>query len=221
MVELTLGGGVGARVDAEIVVSRSRFLCRLVRVETEVGAKAVVQQARTEHWNARHHCSAFVLGPDVVPGQVRRCSDDGEPAGTAGRPMLAALTGRGLIDCVAVVTRYFGGVLLGAGGLARAYSEAVLTTIDKAGGPGALVARERREVFTLALAHADAGRIESELRQRGVTVQGTDYGQQAVLTLTGPAHEITATVAQATGGVGTLRAAGYQWVDTAPGPAPR
>ena len=102
---------------AETEVKRSRFLCRIERVESEGAARAVVDRARKEHWDARHHCSAFVLGPD---GAVQRSSDDGEPSGTAGAPTLEVLRGRALSDVVAVVTRWFGGTLLGAGGLVRA-----------------------------------------------------------------------------------------------------
>jgi len=216
MPELTLRGGIGARVDAEIEVRRSRFLCRLVRVETEESARQAIEQARREHWSARHHCSAFVLGASTLPGQVRRSNDDGEPSGTAGAPMLEALTGRGLVDCVAVVSRYFGGVLLGTGGLARAYSDAVLAAADEALAAKAVVARERRELFSVALAHSDAGRIESELRQRGVAVLGTEYGGSAVLTMAGDPAGLASILAGATSGAGVLRPLGHEWVDVEP-----
>ncbi|GEP27850.1 DUF1949 domain-containing protein [Cryobacterium levicorallinum] len=214
MSDLTLRGGVGSRIDSEIEVKRSRFLCRLVRTETEDGAHAAVDEARSEHWKARHHCSALVLGPGGAPDQIRRSNDDGEPSGTAGRPILEALAGRGFVDCVAVVTRYFGGTLLGAGGLVRAYSEAVLTTIDSAHSRGLVVGRDRRELFTLALSHADAGRIEAELRQRGVLVLGTDYGREAVLRLADDDPErLAAVVAGVTAGSAELESVGHEWVD--------
>ena len=217
MVDLTLHGGIGSRVDAEIEVKRSRFLCRLVRTESEDVARSAIEDARKEHWNARHHCSAFVLGPSDAPDQVRRSNDDGEPSGTAGRPMLEALSGRGFVDCVAVVTRYFGGTLLGAGGLVRAYSEAVLTTIDEAQAAGLVVGRERRELFTLALSHADAGRIEAELRQRGVHILGTDYGQDALLHIADDdADRLAAIVAHVTAGHTELESLGHEWVDVEP-----
>lgn len=217
MSDLTLRGGLGSRVEAEIEVKRSRFLCRLVRVESEDAARAAIEEARKEHWSARHHCSAFVIGPDGTPDQVRRSNDDGEPSGTAGRPMLEALSGRGLVDCVAVVTRYFGGTLLGAGGLVRAYSEAVLSTIDRAETLRMLVARERRDLFSLTLAHADAGRIEAELRQRGVLILGTDYGPSALLHIADDdAERLTAIVAHVTAGATELEALGHEWVDVEP-----
>ncbi|WP_154792575.1 IMPACT family protein [Occultella kanbiaonis] len=214
MTDLTLRGGPGARVDAEIEVKRSRFLCRLVRVSDEETARAAVEQARREHHGARHHCSAFVLGGSGEPGQVRRSNDDGEPSGTAGAPMLEALTGRALIDCAAVVTRYFGGVLLGAGGLVRAYSDAVLAAVDAAAANGLLVARERRDLFSVALPHADAGRVEAELRrQAGVVVLDTAYAESAVLRLAGDGGELRALVAAATAGAGELVPLGHEWVD--------
>ena len=207
-------GGVGTRIDSEIEVKRSRFLCRLVRVETEDAARSVIDDARREHYGARHHCSAFVLGPASAPDQVRRSNDDGEPSGTAGRPMLEALAGRGFVDTVAVVTRYFGGTLLGAGGLVRAYSDAVLTTIDIAAADRLIVQRERRELFSLSLPHADAGRVESELRQRGVTILGTDYEQSAVLRIAADdAAELDAQVSGVTSGVGVVVPAGAEWID--------
>jgi uncharacterized YigZ family protein len=214
MAELTLRGGAGTRVDSEIEVKRSRFLCRLVRVQTEDAARSVIEDARREHYGARHHCSAFVLGPASAPDQVRRSNDDGEPSGTAGRPMLEAITGRGFIDTVAVVTRYFGGTLLGAGGLVRAYSDAVLAAIDDATAAGRVVQRVRRELFTVSLDHADAGRVDAELRSRGVNVLSTDYGHQAVLRIAADgATELAALVSGITSGAGVVVPAGDEWVD--------
>lgn len=216
MADLTLRGGIGARIDTETEVKRSRFLCRLERVETEADARAVVESARREHWNARHHCSAFVLGASALPEQVRRSNDDGEPSGTAGIPMLDALTGRGLVDCVAVVSRYFGGVLLGAGGLVRAYSGALIAAADEAHATNMIVERARRELFALPLPHADAGRVEAELRQRGVAVLGTDYGALATVRLTGDRDTVTALVAAATAGTAHLDSLGHEWIDVEP-----
>ena len=113
---------VARDATAEVEDRGSRFLCTLRRVATEDDARALVAALRREHGDARHHCSAFVLGAD---GAIQRSSDDGEPAGTAGAPMLDVLRGAGLSDVAAVVTRWFGGTLLGAGGLVRAYSDAV------------------------------------------------------------------------------------------------
>ncbi|HEY1116599.1 MAG TPA: YigZ family protein, partial [Acidimicrobiales bacterium] len=169
--------------EAEIEVKRSRFLCTLRRVEDEAAARAVVDGLRKQHWDARHHCSAFRLHPDV-----ERSSDDGEPAGTAGAPMLEVLRGHsreGVSDVVAVVTRWFGGTLLGAGGLVRAYGDAVRVALDEAGTLRRSLVREH----LLDLDHADAGRVESDLRGRGVAVVGTEYAARVTLRLGVPPEE--------------------------------
>ena len=194
---------------AEIEVKRSRFLCTLARVEDEDAARAVVDRLRREHWDARHHCSAFVLGPD---GAVERSSDDGEPAGTAGAPMLEVLRGRGVSDAVAVVTRWFGGTLLGAGGLVRAYGDAVRAGLDATG----TLRRDRVRELTLEVGHAEAGRVESDLRSRGITVLDATYAAAVTLRLGVPVREtvgLHALVAELTGGTATAVEAGERWVD--------
>lgn len=168
---------IAAPCTGEIEVSKSRFLADIHRVETEDAARAVIAECRAQHRGARHHCSAFVLGPD---GRLQRSNDDGEPSGTAGTPILATLRGADLSDVVAVVTRWFGGTLLGTGGLTRAYGGAV----DAALRHARFVIREEREAVDLAVPHADAGRIEAELRARGVNVTGADYAEVATLHLT-------------------------------------
>jgi len=196
--------------EAEIEVKRSRFLATLVRVEDEAAARAVVERLRSAHWDARHHCTAFVLGPPPVP--VERSSDDGEPAGTAGAPMLEVLRGAGVSDTVAVVTRWFGGTLLGAGGLVRAYGDAVRAGLDAAGTLRRSLVREH----TLEVSHADAGRVETELRTRGITVLGTSYAARATLLLGVPpdgVERLHALVAELTAGRGELQPAGERWAD--------
>ncbi|BAS17934.1 IMPACT family member YvyE [Arthrobacter sp. Hiyo8] len=120
----------------ELEIKRSRFITVLRRASDEDAARALVAELRKEFHDARHHCSAFVLGPDRV---IQRSNDDGEPSGTAGIPMLEALIKRetlpgvaDLSDVSAVVVRYFGGILLGAGGLVRAYSESISAALDSA-----------------------------------------------------------------------------------------
>jgi uncharacterized YigZ family protein len=197
--------------EAEIEVKRSRFLCTLVRVEDETAARAVVDRLRKEHWDARHHCSAFVLG--APPSPVERSSDDGEPAGTAGAPMLAVLRGHGVSDVVAVVTRWFGGTLLGAGGLVRAYGDAVRAGLDVTGTLRRSLVREH----LLDLGHADAGRVESELRARGIAVLDTSYGAHVTLRLGVPQDgedRLRALVAGLTGGGSKTTLAGERWVDS-------
>ena len=199
--------------DAEVAIEvrRSRFLCTVRRVDDEATARGLVERLRKKHWDARHHCSAFVLGPP--PSQVERSSDDGEPAGTAGAPMLEVLRGREVSDVAAVVTRWFGGTLLGTGGLARAYADAVRGALEEAGTLERRLVREH----LLTLDHADAGRIESELRARGTTVLGVSYGAQVELHLgvpVGAGTRLAGLVAELTGGTAETAVIGERWVDS-------
>ena len=155
--ERALPSSIAAAVDHELVIKKSRFLAHLEPVASLEQADAAVARVRKLHWDARHHCVALIVGSDA---DRQRSSDDGEPAGTAGVPMLEVLRRRDLTDLVAVVTRYFGGVLLGAGGLARAYSGAVAAALDAA----ELVRRVELVEARLDVPHADAGRLESALR---------------------------------------------------------
>lgn len=192
---------------AEIEVKRSRFRCHVERVDSEGAARAVVERIRKQHWDARHHCSAFVLGPDA---SVQRSSDDGEPSGTAGAPMLEVLRGRDVSDVVAVVTRWFGGTLLGAGGLVRAYGDAVRGGLDAAG------VRERQlsQRYDVPVGHADAGRLESDLRARGVQVLGVDYAEHATMHVAVPSRQdLDELLAELTGGSVTAEATGQAWID--------
>ncbi|GAB2875716.1 YigZ family protein [Myroides odoratimimus subsp. xuanwuensis] len=181
----------------------------MARVEDEAAARAVVERLRKQHWDARHHCSAFVLGPD---GALQRSSDDGEPAGTAGAPMLEVLRGREVSDVVVVVTRWFGGILLGAGGLVRAYGDAVRAGLDEVGTRRRDLVRE----FTLSVDHADAGRLENDLRTRGIAILGTDYAARATLRI-GVADEtadaLPGLLAELTAGSAVAEPAGERWVD--------
>lgn len=115
--KVLLSGGQG-----EIVEKKSRFLATVRKCGTEEEAAAFVEEMKKKYWDASHNCSAFVIG---ARNEITRCSDDGEPSGTAGRPMLEALLSEGIHNAAVVVTRYFGGTLLGTGGLVRAYTQAV------------------------------------------------------------------------------------------------
>ncbi|MCG7428949.1 IMPACT family protein [Dermacoccus nishinomiyaensis] len=210
---------------AEIEVKRSRFLCELTPVgagdddASEVAARAVVEAARKQHWDARHHCSAFVLGPQR---QVRRSNDDGEPSGTAGAPMLEALVASGLSDVVAVVTRWFGGTLLGAGGLVRAYGDVVRAALAEA----RVVTYEHRLVVAADVAIADVGRVENALRAAGRHVEGVDYAQGAaagtarlVLAVTeADRAALESELASLTGSSADLDECGQRWVALADQP---
>lgn len=154
---------------AEIEVRRSRFVCDAAPATTEETARAFIEQVRGGTRDARHHCTAFVLGAD---GATVRSNDDGEPSGTAGAPMLDVLRGRGLTDVVAVVTRWFGGTLLGTGGLIRAYGDAVAAAL----GQAPLLTMELREGLVVEVGAADGPRVENALRGHvGVDVTGAEW----------------------------------------------
>lgn len=108
--------------EGEITEKKSRFIATVCPVNSEEDAAAFIEKIKKKYWDARHHCHAFVIGER---NEISRCSDDGEPSGTAGKPMLDVLLGAGLHNVCVVVTRYFGGTLLGTGGLVRAYGQAV------------------------------------------------------------------------------------------------
>lgn len=159
---------VAAAVEHELEIRKSRFRCLIAPADTEETAREWIAARRTEHWNANHNCTAFVLGAD---SSVQRSSDDGEPSGTAGVPMLEVLTRRGLTYVVAVVTRYFGGVKLGAGGLIRAYGQSVSDTADRA----RLVRWEPRLTVAVTADHQLAGRLENDLRTAGYVLADVTY----------------------------------------------
>ncbi|MFB9731322.1 IMPACT family protein [Ornithinimicrobium kibberense] len=191
---------VAAAAEATVEDRRSVFTCWLRRAQDEDRARAVVEEARRTFWDARHHCSAFVLGP---AGATVRSNDDGEPAGTAGAPMLEVLTGSGLTEVVAVVTRWFGGTLLGGGGLVRAYSGAVREAVAQA----RVLTRVQVEEVDVVVGHDLAGRLEHDLRARGVTVPSVGYAEQVRLRVQVPvdrADELPGLLAGLTGGAAVV-----------------
>ena len=151
-----------AQPETDLEVKRSHFLGRAARTRTQEEARAFIASVRTAHPAARHHCSAFIVTvPDGQP--IERSNDDGEPSGTAGQPILEVLRGTGLVDATVVVTRYFGGTLLGTGGLVRAYGEAAARALKAA----ARVRLVTRHLWEVRVAVGEAGRLEAELRGAG------------------------------------------------------
>jgi uncharacterized YigZ family protein len=189
----TLPSTIARPVDHEVVIKKSRFLAHVAPARSVAEADAVIARLRKELWDARHHCVAMVLGTHA---DQARSSDDGEPSGTAGVPMLEVLRHRDVTDLVAVVTRYFGGVKLGAGGLVRAYSGAVAAALDVAAATGALRRRELLYEVTVDVPHGDAGRIDNVLRDwassHGSVTEPPTYDAVAHLRLLVPGHELDA-----------------------------
>ena len=188
---MDLPSTIARPVDHEQVIKKSRFLAHLAPARSVAEADAVIARRRKDLWDARHHCVAMVLG---TRADQARSSDDGEPGGTAGVPMLEVLRHRDVTDLVAVVTRYFGGVKLGAGGLVRAYSGAVAAALDVASGAGALLRRELLYEVEVPVPHGDAGRIDNVLRDwaasHGSVVEPPAYDAVAHLRLLVPGHEL-------------------------------
>ena len=154
--------------EGEYVEKKSRFIATIRKVETEEEAIRFIEEMKKKYWDARHNCSAFVIGSR---GELTRCSDDGEPSGTAGRPMLEVLLGQEVHNVAVVVTRYFGGVLLGTGGLVRAYTKAVQEGLANS------------QIATLAYGTAmkietdynAIGKLQYILGKAGVTIQKSEY----------------------------------------------
>jgi uncharacterized YigZ family protein len=157
----------------EIEINRSRFLCALAPAATEQEAQDFIASVRKEHADATHNCWAYVVGADA---SVQKASDDGEPGGTAGVPMLQMLLRREMRYVVAVVTRYYGGVKLGAGGLIRAYGGAVGEALDTLG----TLTRRRFRLATVTVDHQRAGKVQNDLRATGREVRDVSYGEAAV-----------------------------------------
>ncbi|KAA9160203.1 DUF1949 domain-containing protein [Amycolatopsis acidicola] len=164
----------------EIEIRRSRFVCTVARVGDVDAAAAVIARVRKAGPDARHHCTALRIGDSG--GLTARSNDDGEPAGTAGVPMLEVLARRELTDVVAVVSRWFGGIKLGAGGLARAYSGVLSETLDKVGE----LRRVRHRELLVAAPHDRAGRLEHDLRNSPYSLRQQDYGADVTFTVAVP-----------------------------------
>lgn len=193
----------GTLLTHEIEIKRSRFITTLARTDTPEEARELIDAVKAEHPQARHNCSAYLIDPpDAAP--LQHSSDDGEPSGTAGTPMLEALRASDTWNATAVVTRYFGGILLGGGGLVRAYSTSVSESVARA--PIAYLVG--RDVLETQLTPGDAGRIEAELRGRGAAVIDTIWGADVTLRVAidpSDRDSIDACLAQASSGVAKFR----------------
>jgi len=165
-------------VRTEQVISKSRFICSLKKVKTEAEAQEFIKAVKKEFWDATHNCSAY-----VIDEQHQRSSDDGEPSGTAGMPMLGVLRKQGLQQVAAVVTRYFGGIKLGAGGLVRAYSGSVSLAVETAG----LAQKVKTGLYVFSCAPGEAGKVTNLLYQQQLfTLTDTEYGNVVNFTLSMP-----------------------------------
>lgn len=168
--------------EGELIEKKSRFIATTRPVETEEEALAFLAEMKKKYWDATHNCSAFVIGDRQ---QIQRCSDDGEPQGTAGRPMLDVLLGEDIHNMAVVVTRYFGGTLLGTGGLVRAYSKSVQIGLE------ASEVIEKRSGFLLKMAadYNGIGKIQYILGKKEIPTIASEYGADVVLEVLVPEEE--------------------------------
>ena len=174
---ILLSGGSG-----QIEEKKSVFIANIARADSEEEATAFIETMKKKYWDARHNCSAFVIGER---GELTRCSDDGEPSGTAGRPMLEVLMRENIKNIVVVVTRYFGGTLLGTGGLVRAYTQAV-----KEGLNDCKIGVLRMGVpLALTTDYNGIGKILYLLSAMGLTPKDSDYGEKVTLQVLVPVEE--------------------------------
>jgi uncharacterized YigZ family protein len=193
----------------EIVIQKSRFIGHVKRVETEEEAIAFVQKIKKEHKDATHNCSAYMIGEHDL---IQKASDDGEPSGTAGVPILEVLKKKGLKDTAVVVTRYFGGIKLGAGGLIRAYSGSASQSIDTIG----VVQRQLMQLAEIHIDYTLLGKVENDLRQSAYTLQHIDYADRVILHAameSGQEQEFEAYITDLTNAQAEIKFGGQEYVE--------
>lgn len=160
----------------EIVEKKSRFIATLAPANSEEEAAAFIETVKKKYWDARHNCSAFVIGDKA---QMTRCSDDGEPSGTAGKPMMEVLLASEVRNVAAVVTRYFGGTLLGTGGLVRAYTQAVQAGLEAS----EIITMRYGAELEIITDYNGIGKIQYILGQMGLEIQDSEYTDIVTLKL--------------------------------------
>lgn len=179
--------------EAEIIEKKSRFIATVKPVKSEEEAIAFIEGLKKKYWNATHNCSAYVIGEHF---QVQRCSDDGEPSGTAGKPMLDVLLGEELHDTAVVVTRYFGGTLLGTGGLVRAYQASTKAGLEAS----TVITKMHGSRVSVETDYTGLGKIQYILGQRGLTILNSEYTDKVALEVLLPETEVKAVMAEITEG---------------------
>ena len=184
-------GGTG-----EIVEKKSRFIANVFKVESEDEALEIIEQTRKKYWDARHNCFAYIIGEN---GQTKRCSDDKEPQGTAGKPILVVIEGAGIINILVIVTRYFGGTLLGTGGLVRAYSGATKEGIANS----SIITKEQGKKFVVDTDYNGVGKLQYIAANMQITIMDTQYTDKVIMTLIVPldkCEELKKKIVEATAG---------------------
>lgn len=179
-IKILYQGGSG-----EIVEKKSRFIVTIEKIETEEEALAFIGKIKKQYWDARHNCYAFVAGKNQ---ELQRCSDDGEPNGTAGRPMLDVLLREDIHNLVVVVTRYFGGTLLGTGGLVRAYQKAVQEGLKNS----IVIEKMQGRMLKIDTDYNSIGKIQYILAQQQITAMDTVYTDKVEMLVMVPVEQLEA-----------------------------
>jgi len=196
--------------EAEIEINKSRFIAYVGRVETEEAAVAFIAEVKKKHWNATHNCSAYVAGEN---DQWQKADDDGEPSGTAGKPILEIIKKNQLKDTVIVVTRYFGGIKLGAGGLIRAYGKSASAGLKAAG----VTQRQNHTRIGVEIDYTFLGLLENQLRMQGYSIEAKEFTDKItliVLEKVGEEEILEQRVMDWTAGQVKLTRRGQVYVDT-------
>ena len=162
---------VAKEAEITLIEKKSKFIARIKPAETQEEAEAFIDEVRKEHWNATHNVPAYILGMNQ---EIQKYSDDNEPSGTAGLPILEVLKNHEIVNCVVVVTRYFGGTLLGRGGLIRAYGGAAREALQSAGIVRMVPARE----VGITVDYVHSGKVQNEILTQGITLADTVYLEQ-------------------------------------------
>lgn len=192
--------------EGEVIEKKSRFIATVRPAESEEEAVSFIAEMKKKYWDARHNCSAFVIGKNQ---ELTRCSDDGEPAQTAGRPMLDALLKEDIHNAAVVVTRYFGGTLLGTGGLVRAYQKAVAAGLSNS----VIIDRQPGKLLSIQTDYNGLGKIQYILAQNATSVLETEYAETVKIRAIVPIDQKTALIKKITEGTGG--AAHFEWGEDA------
>ena len=179
--------------EGEIVEKKSRFIATVIPAGSEEEVLAFIESVRKKYWDARHHCFAYVIGER---NELQRCSDDGEPSGTAGKPMLEVLLGEEIHNVAVAVTRYFGGTLLGTGGLVRAYSAATKQGLASS----VIITKILGVKLCISTDYTGLGKIQYILGQRGLQILDSVYTDKVELEALIPEDELSAVKAEITEG---------------------
>ena len=193
--------------EGEIVEKKSRFIATVIPCEDEETALQFIEATKKKYWDARHNCSAYTIG---LNHELERCSDDGEPQKTAGRPMLDVLLNEGIHNVCVVVTRYFGGVLLGTGGLVRAYQAATKAGLENS----TIITKQFGRKIRIVTDYNGIGKIQYLVANAGYTMLSTDYTDVVtayVLVKPSEQEELMKKVTEATSGKAEIVEEGELW----------